>query len=44
MEDARRHVESRIDELELPFKLPAVEGLACLVPGEAATHGAGQAA
>ena len=40
MEDARRYVESQIDALELPFALPAVESLACLVPGEAETHGA----
>ena len=42
MVDARQYVESRIDALELPFSLPAVESLACLVPGEAAAHGAKQ--
>jgi hypothetical protein len=30
---AQQHVESHIDELDLPFKLPTVERLACLVPG-----------
>ena len=40
MEDARRYVESQIDALDLPFALPAVESLACLVPGEAETRGA----
>ena len=39
MADARQYVESQIDALELPFALPAVESLACLVPGEAAPHG-----
>lgn len=29
---AQRFVESRISQLDLPFKLPAVERLACLVP------------
>ena len=38
MADARQYVESQIGALELPFALPAVESLACLVPGEAATH------
>ena len=33
--DARRYVESKFDELDLPFALPTVESLACLVPGEA---------
>ena len=33
--DARRYVESKFDELDLPFALPEVESLACLVPGEA---------
>ena len=42
MEDARRYVESHLDTLDLPFALPTVESLACLVPGEAATHGASQ--
>ena len=40
--DARQYIESQIGALDLPFALPAVESLACLVPGEAATHGAGQ--
>ena len=40
MADALQYVESRIGALELPFALPAVESLACLVPGEAAPHGA----
>ena len=40
MADARQYVESQIDALELPFALPVVESLACLVPGEAAPHGA----
>ena len=39
MADAQQYVESQIDALELPFALPSVEGLACLVPGEAVTHG-----
>ena len=38
--DARQYVVSQIDALELPFALPVVESLACLVPGEAATSGA----
>ena len=29
---ARRYVESQIDALDLPFTLPTVESLACLVP------------
>lgn len=37
MADARKHVESQIDALELPFTLPTVEDLACLVPGEPST-------
>ena len=40
--DARQYVVSQIDALELPFALPAVESLACLVPGEAETRGARQ--
>ena len=40
MAEARQYVVSRFDALELPFALPAVESLACLVPGEAATPGA----
>ena len=31
---ARQYVESKIDALKIPFKLPIVEPLACLVPGE----------
>ena len=38
MADARQYVVSQIDALELPFTLPIVESLACLVPGEATTH------
>jgi SNF2 family DNA or RNA helicase len=34
---AQQHVESHLDELDLPFKLPTVERLACLVPGTAET-------
>ena len=37
MADARAHVVSQIDALELPFELPVVETIACLVPGAAAT-------
>jgi hypothetical protein len=40
--DARQYVVSQVDSLELPFALPAVESLACLVPGEAETRGARQ--
>ena len=40
--DARQYAVSQIDALELPFALPAVESLACLVPGEAETRGAPQ--
>ena len=36
---ARQYVVSRIEALDLPFALPVVESLACLVPGQAATHG-----
>jgi hypothetical protein len=35
---AQEHVESHLDELDLPFKLPTVERLACLVPGTAETE------
>ena len=42
MADARQYIESQLDALDLPFSLPAVESLACLVPGEAETHGARQ--
>ena len=31
---ARQYVESKIDALKIPFNLPNVEPLACLVPGE----------
>ena len=40
MADARQYVESQLDTLDLPFALPAVESLACLVPGEAEKPGA----
>ena len=30
---ARQYVESQVDALELPFALPTIESLACLVPG-----------
>ena len=33
MESARQYVVSEIDALDLPFALPAIESLACLVPG-----------
>ena len=33
MGDARAHVVAQLDALELPFGLPLVEDLACLVPG-----------
>ena len=32
--DARKYVVSQIDALDLPFALPTVEGLACLVPAK----------
>jgi hypothetical protein len=32
---AQQHVQSHLDELDLPFKLPTVERFACLVPGTA---------
>ncbi len=32
MKDARKYIESGLDTLELPFELPLVEGLACLLP------------
>ena len=38
MEASRQYAESQIDALELPFTLPAIETLACLVPGESGTH------
>ena len=33
MAAARKYVESQINALDLPFELPAIESLACLVPG-----------
>ena len=39
MAAAQQYVESQIDALDLPFALPAIESLACLVPGETETHG-----
>ena len=33
MSAARQYIESEIHALELPFKLPTIETLACLVPG-----------
>ena len=36
MVDARQFVESHISVLDLTFRLPAIENLACLVPGETA--------
>ena len=39
MDDARRYVESQVSALELPFVLPELESVACLVPAGAATHG-----
>ncbi|MCY4361455.1 MAG: DEAD/DEAH box helicase [Gammaproteobacteria bacterium] len=34
MADAHQYVVSQIDALELPFALPVVENMACLVPGK----------
>ena len=34
MSAARQYIESEIHALELPFKLPTIETLACLVPGK----------
>ena len=31
--EAEQHLESRLDDLDLPFKLPVTEQLACLIPG-----------
>ena len=31
--DAKKIIESRLKELDLPFQLPEVESLACLIPG-----------
>ena len=39
MAAARQYVESQINALDHPFALPAIESLACLVPGETETHG-----
>lgn len=30
--EAQKHLESRIEDLDLPFRLPVIESLACLVP------------
>ncbi|MDE0179321.1 MAG: DEAD/DEAH box helicase [Gammaproteobacteria bacterium] len=38
MDAARRYVESQISALELPFVLPDLDSVACLVPAEAAMH------
>jgi ERCC4-related helicase len=38
---AQQHVESNLGELDLPFKLPTIERLACLVPGTPAPPAAG---
>ena len=32
--ESTRHLEARLDELDLPFQLTAMEQLACLVPAE----------
>ena len=40
MADALQYVEWQLDTLDLPFALPAVESMACLVPGEAEKPGA----
>ena len=39
MADAHQYVVSQIDALELPFALPVVENLACLVPGKTSMQG-----
>ena len=39
MAAARQYVESHINVLDLPFALPAIESLACLVLGKTETHG-----
>ena len=36
---AQRYVVSQIGALDVPFALPTVESLACLVPGQVPTHG-----
>ena len=36
--DARQYVESNIGTLDLPFELPVVESLACLVPAASPTN------
>ena len=33
---AERHLESRLGDLDLPFQLPVIEPLSCLIPGEKA--------
>ncbi|WP_419164560.1 hypothetical protein [Candidatus Palauibacter sp.] len=38
MMSARHYVVSQLDALDLPFALPIVESLACLVPGRAEAH------
>jgi hypothetical protein len=38
LSSARRYVESQTDALDLPFTLPIVESLACLVPSRAEAH------
>ena len=43
MTPARQYVESQVDALELPFTLPAIETLACLVPRETKIQGTQQA-
>ena len=43
MAPARQYVESQIDALELPFTLPVIEPLACLVPRETKIQGTQQA-
>ena len=42
MAAAGQYVASQIDALELPFTLPAIETLACLVPGETEIQGTQQ--
>lgn len=31
--EAEQHLEARLDDLDLPFQLPVMEHLACLIPG-----------
>ena len=42
MESARQYVESQVDALDLPFTLPAIDSLACLVPGKTEIQGTQQ--